>query len=175
MTTIEQAMEQAMGKAMENLPRPAVTDLTRPFWQACRRHELIVPRCAGCTRCFFRPELACPHCGSMTWTWVPSSGLGTLYTYTVVHRASGPGVTVPYVLGAIDMREGFTMMSRVVDCPVEQLAFDMPLRLTFVDVDDEFSLPVFRQDQARRDDSERRDDGDQVRATTKYGDGGRRT
>src|SRR4051794_20615230 len=95
-------------------PLPEPTVITRPFWDAASRHELMHPRCSACDRAFFPPHLCCPHCHSVDWGWHPSNGTGALYSYTVVHRAPRPGFDPPYVLGVVDMDEGFELMTNIV-------------------------------------------------------------
>jgi len=65
---------------------PSISTLTRPFWDAAAEGCYILPRCNACGRHFFRPEVACPHCFATDWAWVPASGHGTLYSYSIVHR-----------------------------------------------------------------------------------------
>lgn len=67
---------------------PQTTALTDPFWQGCRRRQLMVPVCEECRRGWFYPTLACPHCGSRAWEWRESSGTGTIYSWTTIHRSA---------------------------------------------------------------------------------------
>lgn len=68
------------------LPVPAVSELSRPHWEGCQRGELLVQRCEDCGHYVFTPEVACTACLSDSLAWVPSSGLGVLYSFTVIHR-----------------------------------------------------------------------------------------
>ncbi len=52
------------------LPRPISAELTRPFWEAAKRHELVMPRCKTCDHLFFYPRAECPHCLSSNLEWV---------------------------------------------------------------------------------------------------------
>ena len=44
------------------LPRPPEPELTAPFWEAAKRHELILPHCTQCDKFFWYPREACPRC-----------------------------------------------------------------------------------------------------------------
>ena len=125
-------------------PLPKPTDLTLPYWEAARRHELILPRCRQCEKCFFRPEVSCTHCSSLEWDWVRASGKATLYSYTIVYRPSYPDIPVPYVVAAVDLYEGCTMFSNIVGCPPEDVSCDMQLEVVFDDRGADFSIPQFR-------------------------------
>ena len=49
--------------------RPDITPLDAPFWDALRRHELVVQRCDECGRLRFVPSERCRNCGSPSATW----------------------------------------------------------------------------------------------------------
>ena len=130
---------------------PPVTDyevkpseLTRPFWDAVDAGRLIVQRCSACEKTFFRPEVACPHCFSTEWRWVDSSGKGTLYSFSVVHRAPSPAFTAPFIFAAIDMEEGWTMFSNVIGLEPDQARIGMKLQVSFERPSEDFALPLFR-------------------------------
>ena len=120
------------------------TELTRPFWDAVREGRLIVQRCSACEKTFFRPEVACPHCFSTKWRWVESSGRGTLYSLSIVHRAPSPAFKAPFIFAAIDMEEGWTMFSNVIGLEPEAARIGMRLKVSFEHPSDMLSLPLFR-------------------------------
>jgi uncharacterized OB-fold protein len=123
---------------------PAISELTRPWWNACREGLLLLPKCRACGRHFFRPEVACTHCFSLDWEWVEASGRGTLYSYTEIHRAPVPGFKTPAVFAIIELEEGVTMFSNVVECAPGQLQIGMPLQVVFETLAEEIALPKFR-------------------------------
>lgn len=128
-----------------NVIEPNVSELTHPWWNACREERLLLPRCKDCGTHFFRPEVACTHCFSLNWEWVEASGRGTLYSYCEVHRAPVPGFKTPFVFAIVELEEGVTMFSNVVDCPPEQLRIGMPLQVVFETLTEELKLPKFRR------------------------------
>jgi hypothetical protein len=79
----------------------------------------------------------------MELEWVPASGRGTLYSYTIVWRPQTPAFEVPYTVGIIDLEEGYYMLSNVVECGVEDVKVGMALNVTWLDLDGA-TLPVFR-------------------------------
>lgn len=130
------------------------SELTRPFWDAVRDGRLTVQRCSACEKTFFRPEVACPHCFSTEWRWVDSSGFGTLYSFSIVHRAPSPAFTAPFIFAAIDMEEGWTMFSNVIGLEPDEARIGMKLQVSFERPSAELSLPLFRPvpESASRDD-----------------------
>lgn len=95
-------------------PLPRRSELGSPFWEAADRRELVRPVCNGCGRSFFTPQVACPHCWSQDWTWQQSSGDGTVYSSTVIHRGPTPEFEVPYELAIVDLDEGWSMLANIL-------------------------------------------------------------
>lgn len=129
------------------LPRPEDPELTQPFWDAAKRHELVIPRCARCDAYFWYPRPACPTCLREGWEWTPVSGRGRLHTYTVVRQPSNPNFEpdVPYAYAVVQLEEGVRMVTNIVDCEVpDGLAVDMPLEVSYDDVADGWTLVKFK-------------------------------
>jgi uncharacterized OB-fold protein len=133
-----------------NAIEPAVSDLTRPWWNASREGRLLLPKCKDCGQHHFRPEVACTHCFSLNWDWVESSGRATLYSFSEIHRAPVPGFRTPAVFAIVELEEGVAMFSNIVECPPEQLRIDMPLQVVFEAITAEFTLPKFRPAESAR-------------------------
>lgn len=131
-------------------PRPDPSPLTEPFWAAARERRLVRPYCPVCDRSFFTPQIACPRCLSTDWEYRESSGRGTVYSATVVHRAPYPGFTSPYHVAIVDLDEGWQMLSNVVGTDESGGAGGTPIpigtRVTvdWLPLDERIVLPVFR-------------------------------
>ncbi len=128
------------------LPNPLHREASLPFWEATRRHELLMPRCRRCDRLFFYPREVCPFCLSQEIDWVRVSGRGRLHSYTVIHQPANPAFRgdTPYVYAMVQLDEGPRMISNLIDCPLDELQIDMPLVATFEDVTAEVTLVKFR-------------------------------
>lgn len=132
-------------------PRPDPSPLTEPFWAAARERRLVRPYCGACDQSFFTPQLACPRCLSTEWEYRESSGRGTVYSATVVHRAPYPGFTSPYHVAIVDLDEGWSMLSNLVgpavtECPdpAEPVPIGTPVVVDWLPLDERIVLPVFR-------------------------------
>ena len=64
-------------------PLPQITPLSKPFYDAARKHKLIIQRCKDCSQYVFYPKHFCPYCLSDKLDWVESSGKGKIYSFTV--------------------------------------------------------------------------------------------
>lgn len=129
---------QSMG-----IPAPNPSERSRAYWESCRRGALTYQQCRGCDFIGLRPFTVCAHCLSTESDRQVSSGIGTLYSWTVVWRAPAPSFTVPYAPAVVELEEGFFMVSAVVGCEVEELAAGMRLAVEFHPVSEEISLPYF--------------------------------
>lgn len=128
-------------------PQPLNPELTRPFWEAAKRHELVLPRCLHCSRYHFYPRELCPHCLSSQLDWVQASGRGNLYTYSIIHQPAHPAFAaeVPYVYAIVQLIEGVLMPSNIVECQIpEGLRINMPLVAVFDDVSPDWTLVKFK-------------------------------
>ena len=130
----------------EERPTP-IPDLdSAPYWEAAHRHKLLLQRCGSCERFRFYPRSHCPFCFSGSFEWELASGRGTVYSFTIVHRAPSPGFQnkVPYVLALIDLFEGVRMMTNIIECAPHDVEIGMPVEVVFEDLNDTISLPQFR-------------------------------
>ncbi len=131
------------------IPRPDGTTLTGPFWTAAGRGVLVRPVCNRCGHNFFTPVWCCPACRAEDWEYRPSDGLGRVYSHTTVFRGPDAEWPVPYVLGIIDLAEGWSMLSRLlVDPPDDSepgALIGMEVAVTFAREDrlPHRTLPVF--------------------------------
>jgi uncharacterized OB-fold protein len=126
-------------------PQPIIDDDNREFWTGCERGELILQRCEGCGAFRYFPGAVCPACSSLEFHWEAVSGRGTVYTYTVVHRAPSPifAADVPYVYAVVELEEGVMMPTNIVDVDPEQVRIDMPVRVRFRETNPGVHIPVF--------------------------------
>ena len=126
-------------------PLPVLEGLTKEFYAWCKRGELRFQRCTACRAWRHVPRELCARCGSPAWAWERSSGRGRVFTWTTVARAMHPAFQqdTPYAAVVIELEEGVRLLSRVVDCPPEELEIGMAVAVRFEDVTAEVTLPVF--------------------------------
>ncbi|MEB2346596.1 MAG: OB-fold domain-containing protein [Deltaproteobacteria bacterium] len=122
------------------LPRP--DPLTRPFWEACRRRELVVSRCEACGHAFLPPGPCCPRCWSRRLAWRRASGRGRVWSFAVYRRTYDPALPAPYVVALVELEEGARLVSNLVGCAPEAARVDLPVRVRFDEVG-ELVLPRF--------------------------------
>jgi hypothetical protein len=126
---------------------PAVTDLTRPFWDAAREGRLVIQRCADCRYYNHPPKDACDNCLSTNLTFEDVSGRGSVWSWTVMHQKSVAGFedAVPYLTALVEVDEQ-PMLLLVTNLPgvtPGSFAIGDPVNVTFEDFGDGLRLPQF--------------------------------
>ncbi len=127
-------------------PLPYISEVTRPYWEAAKRHELVLQRCQGCGHYRYPPGDTCPRCLSDRLVWVKASGRGSVYTWTVFHQVYHHAFArdVPYAVVAVELEEGPRLATNLVDYKTEDIEVGMPVEVVFDDVTEEITLPKFR-------------------------------
>jgi len=127
-------------------PLPQVSPEMAPFFEAARRHALVVQRCAGCGTLRFPARSICSTCLSRKATWVPVSGRGTVFSFAIMHQAVHPGFAAetPYAVVVVQLVEGPRLLSNLVDCRTADVRIGQPVEVVFEDVTPEVTLPKFR-------------------------------
>jgi len=108
--------------------------------------RFLIQRCLPCQHSIFYPRMICPHCGSDQLEWFAPSGLGTVYSTTVVRRKAEHGGDYNVVL--VDLDEGVRMMSRVEGVQPDAVTIGMPVRAKVID-SEEGKLVVFNPTEAK--------------------------
>jgi hypothetical protein len=75
------------------------------------------------------PKEFCASCQQRAWTPVTLSGEGTIASYTIVRVAPARFATeAPYAIAVVALREGVSLIGRIVDIPLDALAVGLPVR-----------------------------------------------
>jgi len=127
-----------MSDKAEILNHPAVNPETKHFWEAAEAGQLYVKHCNSCGENHFYPRAQCPYCRSLNTSWLQSTGKGTIYSYTVMRRASPPCV-VAYVT----LDEGPSMFTNIVDCDFDALKIGDQVKAKHVYSADGLPIAVF--------------------------------
>jgi uncharacterized OB-fold protein len=129
-------------------PAPNVLPEVKAFWDGTAEGKLLLPRCLDCRTLIWYPKPFCPSCASTRVEWVPASGRGTVYSYTVNRRGvadlsayRNAGV---YVLAYVELDEGPRMMTNIVDCDPESVRIGQKVELVFHDTGEGNALARFR-------------------------------
>jgi uncharacterized OB-fold protein len=101
----------------------------RQVFDEARAGRLSAMRCGHCGTLAMPPKIFCPVCSERRWEPVPLSGEGTIASYTIIRVAPRAHAgQVPYAIAAVQMKEGVSLLGRVVDVPLERLAVGLAVR-----------------------------------------------
>jgi len=106
----------------------SVLSTSRPdneFQEFLRQGRFMIQRGKLSGRCFFYPRAVEPGTGSEEIEWVEASGLGTVYSTTVI-RAKPPAPA--YNVAIIQLQEGPRLMSRVEGINADGVRINMAVR-----------------------------------------------
>lgn len=125
------------------LPKPEITELNRPYWDALQQGHLVFQRC-GCGHAWLPARRECPSCLRPGARWERASGRGTLLSWVLYHTAYHPAFAerLPYHVALVQLEEGPRLLTRLVDGH-ERLRGDEPVELQ-VSREDEVALATFR-------------------------------
>ncbi|GAA4724724.1 OB-fold domain-containing protein [Phytohabitans rumicis] len=124
--------------------RPVVSADTAFFWAGTAVGELRVQSCGACGALRHPPGPSCPHCGALRPEYVVASGRGEIYSYVVHHHPPLPGREPPVVVVLVELPEGVRMTGELLGCDPALVRIGDPVRVDFVRVDDELTLPAWR-------------------------------
>jgi uncharacterized protein len=122
-----------------NLPvrKVEVTSETKPFWDATATGQLVLPRCTQCSATIWYPRGFCPSCSAMSIEWVPASGRGTIYSFSITRKGAGVWADhSPYVIAYVELEEGPRVLTNIVGCPVDDVRIGMAVTVVFHPTDD---------------------------------------
>ena len=117
-------------------PLPVPTPTTAPYWEALAQHRICIQYSPSADQWVFYPRILAPGTLADDLEWREISGRGTLYTFTVAHRAPAPmfAADVPLVLAVVEWDEGPRVSTEIMTDDPSSLRVGMRVRPVFCDV-----------------------------------------
>jgi hypothetical protein len=126
-------------------PAPIVTFDTQELWDGTKDQTLVLRRCGQCGVTIWFPRPFCPDCGSVTTSPFVATGLGVVYSFTVVARGMGPyAKAAPFVVAYVELEEGPRVLTNIVECDPGSVTVGMPVEIVFNDTGEGPQLFRFR-------------------------------
>ncbi len=115
------------------------------YYAYLRKRQLMYQVCTDCGTVVFYPRSHCTGCLGTRLRWLPSLGMGTIYSHTVLHRHGHPYFQqkLPYVLAFVDMDEGFRLLTKIVEATLETLTVGQRVSVHWLESGGDW-LPAFR-------------------------------
>ena len=88
----------------------------------------------------------CPNCGSFDVAPRAVSGRGRVVTFTINRQAWTAELRAPYVVAIVELEEqaDLRLLSNIVGCDPGEVAIDMPVSVTFSQIEDIW-IPMFER------------------------------
>lgn len=129
-------------------------DVFSTWWQKVKGLGFALPQCQDCSEFHFYPQSTCPHCLGERIEPGVASGMGELFSFSVVYRAPNKNFSqqLPYVIGIIKTQEGPHLMARLegvapdlvfIGMKVKVKASDQSSLETSIEQNSTTDLPVF--------------------------------
>ena len=125
-------------------PIPALDGVSKTYWEAGARGELLFQQCPACGNRQLYPRAMCTACGE-TPEWVRASGRGTVHTFTVIRQNYGRPFRdeLPYVVAIVELEEGPRLMTNVTGIAVEDVRIGLPVQVYFELAAERVGVPFF--------------------------------
>jgi uncharacterized OB-fold protein len=123
--------------AERKISAPIPNPETVPFWDAAAKGQLLLRKCKACGEVHYYPRSLCPFCFSET-DWLPASGKGAIYSYSVMRRAPEP-----YAIAYVALEEGPKMLTNIVGCSLDDIRIGQAVKVVFTPSDGGPPVPMF--------------------------------
>ena len=126
-------------------PVPLPDAVSAEYFRSGSRGRLVFQRCPACGHAQHYPRAMCAACAG-TPVWEEASGLGEVYTFSVVRQFGAAPFRdeVPYVVAMVRIEEGLLLMGNVTGCPVDLVHIGMPVEVYFVEAAPGVGIPFWR-------------------------------
>ncbi len=119
-------------------PLPIPTPVSQPFWDALREHRIVIQYSPSLSKYVFYPRTLAPGTLADDLEWREIDGAGTLYTFTVARRPTGPpwADQVPQLLAVVEWDVGPRVSTELVDVEPTDIRIGMRVSPVFCDTGD---------------------------------------
>ena len=119
------------------VPRAQRTGLDKEYWDAAKRHELVVQCCNSCSAFQWGPELICHACHGFDLGWRKVSGRGRLYSWVRSWNPVHPALrgACPYIVAVVELPDAgkVRMVGNLLCDPMQSPLFDSDVEAVFED------------------------------------------
>jgi uncharacterized protein len=131
--------------------RPPHSPDTEFFWAGTAVGELRIQRCGLCGALRHPPGPACLACGATEkQEYQIAAGTGIVYSYVVHRHPPVPGRQLPIVIALVELTEGVRILGELRGVSPDQVRIGLPVRVDYARIDDELTLPAWREDTRAR-------------------------
>lgn len=121
---------------MPDTPLPEPTPVSAPYWQALTEHRILIQYSPSLGRHVFYPRTLAPGTLADDLEWREIHGAGTLFTYTVAQRPTGPpwADALPQLIAVVEWDAGPRVSTELVDVEPADIRIGMRVTPVFDDI-----------------------------------------
>jgi uncharacterized protein len=122
----------------EPRPLPEATPVSKPFWQGLVEHRILVQYSPSLGRYVFYPRTLAPGTLADDLEWREIDGAGSVYTFTVAQRPTGPpwADAVPQIPAVVQWDAGPRFSTELVEVNPSDVRVGMRVSPVFCDIPD---------------------------------------
>lgn len=124
-----------------NRPIPRVDPFARPYWEALRRGEFLLPRNTDTGEYFLPIRAIAP--GPFEWTRAPREGEIVSFSWVHIQPSEGYADQLPYVLATVRVDGGPQLMCNIVDAAPGEVEIGARVTLVLERRADGWVVPQF--------------------------------
>ena len=121
-------------------PAPYPEGLAKEFWEATRRHELLVQQCTACKTYQWGPEFLCYACHSWDMEYVRVSGKGTIFSWERPWYPVHPALKekLPYIVVLVELPDAgnVRMVGNLLGDAQQEVVIGSDVEAVYEDHDD---------------------------------------
>jgi hypothetical protein len=119
-----------------SLPVPEPTPVSQPFWDALKQHRILVQYSPSLQHYVFYPRTLAPGTLADDLEWREIDGTGSLYTFTVARRPTGPPWVdaTPQLLAVVQWDAGPRVSTELVGVDPSDIRIGMRVEPVFYDL-----------------------------------------
>ncbi len=121
---------------MPERPLPVPTPTSQPYWDALRKHRLVLQYSPSNDQWVYYPRNLAPGTLADDLEWREASGEGFVYTFTVARRATAPAWqgAEPQLIAVVELDEGPKVTTELTGVAPEAIRIGMRVRAVFDDI-----------------------------------------
>lgn len=119
---------------------------TERFWEMAKQEVLTACQCGDCGHFRMPPTPFCPECQSKNVVWPELPGTARIFSFAIcTHSPFPPHEPLVYVPAVVDLdgAPGARLVSNIVGVPAENVTIGMPVKVGWIDIQDDWKLPIF--------------------------------
>ena len=121
---------------MSERPLPVPTPTSQPYWDALRRHRLVLQHSSSTGQWVYYPRHLAPSTLADDLEWREVAGSGVVYTFTVARRATAPAWqgAEPQIIAVVELDEGPKVTTELTGIVPDAIRIGMRVNAVFDDV-----------------------------------------